>query len=153
GDDHPEPRDDGADEPRQQHEARQAAGRAAAGGPPARAAEALRLPPLDPEQPYPPTRPGQPGLVFQMVCAAARRRLATPVDSAAAATAVATSGATSRLKTLGITYSGDSSSGLTTAAIASAAASFISSLIDEARTSSAPRKMPGNARTLLIWFG
>ena len=34
-----------------------------------------------------------------------------------------------------------------------AAASFISSLIAVARTSSAPRKTPGNASTLLIWFG
>ena len=34
-----------------------------------------------------------------------------------------------------------------------AAASFISSLTSVARTSSAPRKMPGKPRTLLIWFG
>ena len=33
------------------------------------------------------------------------------------------------------------------------AASFISSLIALARTSSAPRKMPGNPRTLLTWLG
>ena len=34
-----------------------------------------------------------------------------------------------------------------------AAAIFISSLISLARTSNVPRKMPGKARTLLIWFG
>jgi malate dehydrogenase (oxaloacetate-decarboxylating) len=38
-------------------------------------------------------------------------------------------------------------------AIASAAASCISWLTVVARTSSAPRKTPGNASTLLIWFG
>ena len=36
---------------------------------------------------------------------------------------------------------------------AMAAAIFISSLISLARTSKVPRKMPGNARTLLIWLG
>jgi hypothetical protein len=40
-----------------------------------------------------------------------------------------------------------------TRAIALAAASFISSLIVRARTSSAPRNTPGKASTLLIWFG
>ena len=39
------------------------------------------------------------------------------------------------------------------AAIACAAASFMPSLIRDARTSRAPRKTPGNASTLLIWFG
>ena len=34
-----------------------------------------------------------------------------------------------------------------------AAASFMPSVIEVARTSKAPRKMPGNASTLLIWFG
>ena len=34
-----------------------------------------------------------------------------------------------------------------------AAASFMSSVICRARASKAPRKMPGNASTLLIWFG
>ena len=38
-------------------------------------------------------------------------------------------------------------------AIAWAAASFIASVICGAPASSAPRKIPGNARTLLIWFG
>ena len=39
------------------------------------------------------------------------------------------------------------------AAIARHAASFISSSMRVARTSSAPRKMDGNASTLLTWFG
>ena len=34
-----------------------------------------------------------------------------------------------------------------------AAASFMPSVIAVARTSKAPRKMPGKASTLLIWFG
>ena len=38
-------------------------------------------------------------------------------------------------------------------AIARAAACFISSVIWRARTFNAPRNMPGNASTLLIWFG
>ncbi len=38
-------------------------------------------------------------------------------------------------------------------AIARAAAIFISSLMQEARESSAPRKMPGKASTLVIWYG
>ena len=38
-------------------------------------------------------------------------------------------------------------------AMAFAAAIFISRLMSLARTSSAPRKMPGNARRLLTWFG
>jgi hypothetical protein len=38
-------------------------------------------------------------------------------------------------------------------AMASTAASFISSLIVVAPTSSAPRKMNGKHRTLLTWFG
>ncbi len=50
-------------------------------------------------------------------------------------------------------YSGPSSSSGITLAIARAAASFIASSIERARTSSAPRKMPGKASTLLIWFG
>ena len=50
-------------------------------------------------------------------------------------------------------YSAFSSSSLTRPASASAAAIFISSLMSLARTSSAPRKMPGNAETLLIWLG
>ena len=80
---------------------------------------------------------------------AARRR----PRSAAAATAVATASATSRLNTLGITYSGPSSSSAITDAIAWPAATFMPSVIVLARTSSAPRKTPGKASTLLIWFG
>ena len=38
-------------------------------------------------------------------------------------------------------------------AMASAAASFMLSVISVARASRAPRKMPGKASTLLIWFG
>jgi hypothetical protein len=57
------------------------------------------------------------------------------------------------LKTLGITYSGPSSSSMMTDAIACPAATFIPSVIPLARTSSAPRKTPGNASTLLIWLG
>ena len=38
-------------------------------------------------------------------------------------------------------------------AIPRAAAIFISSVMSRARTSSAPRKIPGKQRTLLIWFG
>ena len=45
------------------------------------------------------------------------------------------------------------SASATQAAIADAAASFIASLTVDARTSSAPRNTPGNASTLLIWFG
>ena len=41
----------------------------------------------------------------------------------------------------------------TSAARASAAASFIPSVIAVAWTSNAPRKIPGKASTLLIWFG
>ena len=52
----------------------------------------------------------------------------------------------------GITRSSARSSP-TIAASASAAASFIPSVIAVARASKAPRKMPGNASTLLIWFG
>jgi hypothetical protein len=37
-------------------------------------------------------------------------------------------------------------------AMACAAASFISSLMREARHCNAPRKMPGKQSTLLIWF-
>jgi len=41
----------------------------------------------------------------------------------------------------------------TVAASAREAASFISSLMALARTSSAPRKMPGKPRTLFTWLG
>ena len=37
--------------------------------------------------------------------------------------------------------------------MATAAASFMFSVMSVASASSAPRKMPGNASTLLIWFG
>ena len=49
--------------------------------------------------------------------------------------------------------SSQSSSLETRAASASAAASFISSVMRVARASRAPLKMPGKATTLLIWFG
>src|SRR5207302_699829 len=62
-------------------------------------------------------------------------------------------GATARLNTLGMMYSGPSSLRLTEAASAWAAASFISSLTVRARESSRPRKKPGKQSTLLIWFG
>ena len=45
---------------------------------------------------------------------------------------------------------GPPGSGRSNAAIAFAAAIFIPEVISRARTSSAPRKMPGNASTLLI---
>ena len=86
-------------------------------------------------------------------CRDARSRRAIPDSIAAAATASATAGATLRLKTLGMMYSGPRSDSGITLAIARAAASFIASSMPRARTSSAPRKMPGNASTLLIWFG
>ena len=50
-------------------------------------------------------------------------------------------------------WSSRSSFSGTTAAMPRAAAIFISSVISRARTSSAPRKMPGKQSTLLIWFG
>ena len=54
---------------------------------------------------------------------------------------------------VGMMKFGFSSSSLTTSAIASAARSSMSVVISEARASSRPRKTPGNASTLLIWFG
>ena len=75
---------------------------------------------------------------------------ATPEAIAARRTATATRSATSRLKTLGTMYSELSSFGAMQPAIARAAACFIDSVICRARTSRAPRKIPGNARTLLI---
>ena len=48
---------------------------------------------------------------------------------------------------------GLSSSSLTTSAIASAARSSMSMVTSDARASSRPRKTPGKASTLLIWFG
>ena len=69
-----------------------------------------------------------------------------------AATASATAGATRRSSGLGTTWPGARSSP-TTAAIAPAAASFISSVIAVAPASMAPRNTPGKASTLLIWLG
>ncbi len=57
----------------------------------------------------------------------------------------------SRRHRRGSTESGTSS--LASAASARVAASFISSLMVVARTSSAPRKMNGKPRTLLTWLG
>ena len=75
-----------------------------------------------------------------------------PSRRAAAATAAATAGRDPRVERARDDPVRDSSSA-TTAASASAAASFIPSVIEVARTASAPRKMPGNASTLLIWLG
>ncbi len=63
-----------------------------------------------------------------------------------------TAGATRGSNGEGITHSALSSSA-TTAASASAAASFMPSVMRDARTCRAPAKMPGKARTLLIWLG
>src|SRR5881409_69479 len=83
------------------------------------------------------------------VAAARDLRRATPVLMAAAATA-----GTTRLSNIdGVMYSSPSSSLVTIAARACAAASFISSLTRWARTSSMPRKNPGKQQELLIWFG
>ena len=79
--------------------------------------------------------------------------LATPVSRAACATAAATAGATRSSNALGIIFSEFSSSSEIMLAIAFAAAIFIASLISRARTSNAPRKIPGNAKTLFIWLG
>ena len=77
------------------------------------------------------------------------RRRSVVVPRIAAATALGTSG----WKTVGMMKFGLSSSSLTTCAIASAARSSISMVISWARASSRPRKTPGKASTLLIWFG
>ena len=79
--------------------------------------------------------------------------LATPVLRAASATALATASPTLGSKAAGMMYSSFSSSSEIRLASAMAAAIFISSLMSDARTSKVPRKMPGNARTLLIWLG
>ena len=65
------------------------------------------------------------------------------------ATAVGTSG----WNTLGMMKLGLSWSSVTTPAIASAAASIISTVTSVARASRRPRKTPGKASTLLIWLG
>ncbi len=72
---------------------------------------------------------------------------------AAHATASATAGATPGSSGEGTTVPPRSRSGVTRSARALAAARFMPSLTRLARTSSAPRKMPGNPRTLLIWLG
>ncbi len=79
-------------------------------------------------------------------------RRATPSSIAACVTACATASTTRVSKTLGMMYSALRSSP-TIPAIARAAASFIPSVILRARQSSAPRKIPGKASRLLIWFG
>src|SRR5204863_10173937 len=82
-----------------------------------------------------------------------RRRRATPVACAVRAPRSATAGAPFLLKTLGMMYSSLSTLRLTHAAIARAAATFISSFTVRARESKSPRKNPGKHSTLLIWFG
>src|SRR5699024_9414498 len=79
-------------------------------------------------------------------------RVATPSGTAVRATASATAGATGGSSAEGTMWSGASSSP-SRSTRASAAASFMASVIRVAPPSSAPRKMPGNASTLLIWFG
>src|SRR5512136_336340 len=76
---------------------------------------------------------------------------AQPHSFAAFSTAAATCHATFRFRGPGRTLARVGS--LTIPARAWAAASFMSSVIREARASRAPRKMPGKASTLLIWFG
>ncbi len=71
--------------------------------------------------------------------------------SAAAATADATAGPTRGSSGLG-TIRVRREVVAATAKIASAAATFILSVIRRAPASSAPRNTPGNASTLLIWF-
>ena len=73
-----------------------------------------------------------------------------PAAGASARTAAATVGTTRSSKTLGTISSAVGEA--TRSAMAQAAASFIASLT-RVRRSSAPRKTPGNASTLLIWFG
>ncbi len=79
-------------------------------------------------------------------------RDATPSTRACAATAAATAGATRGSNGVGTMRSGASWSA-TTSPSAAAAASFIPSVIARAPASKAPANTPGNARTLLIWFG
>src|SRR5262249_47713974 len=76
----------------------------------------------------------------------------TPSRAAASATAAATDGATRGSSGPGMIASGRNAPA-TTAAIASAAASFMPSVTRVAPASSAPRKNPGKASTLLIWLG
>ena len=78
---------------------------------------------------------------------------ATPVFWAAAATSRATALTTERSKTLGMMNSSLSMFSGTPSVMALAAASFISSLMSRARTSSTPRNRPGKQRLLLTWLG
>src|SRR5262245_51451193 len=82
-----------------------------------------------------------------------RLRRATPLFTAASATAAATAGTTRESNIEGVMYSSLSSDRVTMVARACAAASFISSLTRRARTSSMPRKKPGKPHELLIWLG
>ena len=77
---------------------------------------------------------------------------ATPLSTAARATASAMAGATRVSKASGMMCSGESSSP-TRPASAFTAAAFIALFMSRARTESAPRNTPGKARTLFIWFG
>src|SRR5437016_8842964 len=92
--------------------------------------------------------PRPPGLRGQRRCLRA-----TPVLTAASATAAATAGTTPASNIDGVMYSSLSSLLATMAASAWAAASFIWSFTRLARTSSMPRKKPGKQQELLIWFG
>ena len=80
-------------------------------------------------------------------------RRATPVRTAASATAAATAGTTRGSNIDGVMYSSHSSVSVTMLARACAAASFISSFTRRARTSNKPLKNPGKPHELLIWFG
>jgi hypothetical protein len=92
---------------------------------------------------------------------------ATPVATAAQATAGATHSSTRGSNGNGIRYSGPNftfgrlysrltdsgTSSRASSARARVAAIFISSFTSVARASSAPRKMNGKPRTLFTWFG
>src|SRR5699024_10333833 len=106
-----------------------------------------------------PDRKTVPGLTAsESACGAgeapADQLFAPEVESlrAATSTAAVTAGATRGSSGEGMMRSGRSSSA-TTAAMARAAASFIDLVMRVAPAFSAPLKMPGNASTLLIWFG
>ena len=99
------------------------------------------------ESPAPPSGDGA-------VAGADRRQgRVTPSATAAAATAWATRYDTDLSNTDGMMNVSQSCSSVTDSAMAFAAASFMFSVMSVARASSAPRKMPGKAKTLLIWFG
>ena len=82
---------------------------------------------------------------------AGAERWREPASDARSRTAAATASATPSWNTDGTMWSTVGSG--TRSAMAWAAASFIASVIWVAPASRAPRKMPGNASTLLIWFG